>query len=139
MKHGKLPLGMTACLLTLACLLSLFSACGKEENGGKPTEEVTVVTDEYPDDLGAFDFGNKKFKVLSVASQEGTYTTFDIPEDYQGDQVDDAVFSRNRIIEKRFNIVFDSYTAGDEGGTPGSRSAITVCGRRRLLRRRTGI
>ena len=100
--------------------MSLFTACGKK-NETKTTEEVTNGTDEYPDDLGAFDFGNEKFKVLSVASREGTYTTF--PEDFQGDQVDDAVYSRNRIIEQRFNVVFDSYTAGDEGGTPG----YTVC------------
>ena len=122
MKHRKLPLGITACLLTLACLMSLFTACG-QKNETKTTEEVTNGADEYPDDLGAFDFGNEKFKVLSVASREGTYTTFDVPEDYQGDQVDDAVYSRNRIIEQRFNVVFDGYTAGDEGGTPG----YTVC------------
>ena len=57
MKHRKLPLGITACLLTLACLMSLFTACGKK-NETKTTEEVTNGTDEYPDDLGVFDFGN---------------------------------------------------------------------------------
>ena len=122
MKHRKLPLEIAAYLLALACLMSLFTACTKQ-TGDKTTEEVTDGADEYPDDLGAFDFGNEKFKVLSVAAQEGTYTTFDVPDGYRGDQVDDAVYSRNRIIEKRFNIVFDSYTTGDEGGTPG----YTVC------------
>ena len=50
MKHRKLPLGITACLLTLACLKSLFTDCGKK-NENNTTEEVTNGTDEYPDDL----------------------------------------------------------------------------------------
>lgn len=124
MKNKNLWFGIRAGLLALSCLLPLVS-CSRPAKGNDPqtTTGAGGETNAYPDDLGSFDFGNEKFKVLSVASQEGTYTAFDFAEDYQGDQVDDAVFSRNRIIEKRFNVVFDSYTAADEGGTPG----YTVC------------
>ena len=65
MKHRKLPLEIAAYLLALACLMSLFTACVKQ-TGDKTTEEVTDGTDEYPDDLGAFDFGNEKFKLVDA-------------------------------------------------------------------------
>lgn len=124
MKNKNLWFGIMVCLLALFCLLPLVS-CSQpaKENGSQNTTGAGNETQEYLDDLGSFDFGKETFKVLSVASQEGTYTAFDFPEDHQGDQVDDAVFSRNRVIEKRFNVLFDSHTVADESGTPG----YTVC------------
>ncbi len=79
--------------------------------GTNPGTDPGGDSDKYLDDLEPynFDFDSAIFKVLSVESKEGTYTRFDMWE-LTGDIVDDAVYTRNRIIESRFNIILDSHT-----------------------------
>jgi len=52
------------------------------ETSKPPEAPATPPSDprEYVDDLGEFNFGGNVFKVLSVASQEGTYTRFDLAD-----------------------------------------------------------
>lgn len=124
MRKSKNPLlGIAACLLALSCLLP-FASCGKSDagKGNKPANDSGSEEEkEFSDDLGSFDFGGDTFKVLSVESTAGTYTAFDFAEgEYDTtDHVDSAVYSRNRVIERRFNILFESYTEGQSGDKAG--------------------
>ncbi len=105
MNLKKLPIRLLLLLLALACVLPAMVSCKKNKGKGGSQED----SGNYLDDLGSFDFGNQTFKVLSVESQEGTYTLFDIKEE-TADPVDAAVYKRNRIIESRFNIILDGHT-----------------------------
>ena len=105
MNLKKLPIRLLLLLLALACVLPAMVSCKKNKGNGGSQED----SGNYLDDLGSFDFENQTFKVLSVESQEGTYTLFDIKEE-TADPVDAAVYKRNRIIESRFNIILDGHT-----------------------------
>ncbi len=132
MNLKKMPIRILALLLALVCILPAMVACkeDKKPTGGSSTttsgtssgntpqggdsssgdgNSTTIVG--YKDDLDQYGFNYEEatFKVLSVESREGTYTRFDMPE-LTGELVDDAVYTRNRIIESRFNIILDSHT-----------------------------
>ena len=100
-------------LLTVSMILPVFASCkqkNKDNESNTVTTEQRIEAETYPDDLGTFNFNGNEFKVLSVEATEGTYTTFDVSGDNREDFVDDAVYRRNRIIENRFNVLFESYT-----------------------------
>ena len=101
-----------AFLLFISMLASLV-ACG----GDAPTADTTASADstapavtEEPDALEARklvddelpekDFGGKEFLILGEASKEKDMEI----EETTGDVVDDAVHSRNRMVEERFNV-----------------------------------
>lgn len=99
--------------LLLISMLASLAACG----GDAPTADTTASADttvpavtEEPDALEARklvddelpekDFGGKEFLILGEASKEKDMEI----EETTGDVVDDAVHSRNRMVEERFNV-----------------------------------
>ena len=101
-------------MLMLLLLVPFTVSCQNDtaesvETDSEKIEEETVAERKYLDDLGEFDFGGREFKVLSVTATTGTYTTFDV-DDYSGTMVDQSIYDRNREIEERFNVVFESDT-----------------------------
>ena len=113
MKNKRNNLLRILCLgIVILMLLPMVMSCKDKESN--ETETQAVVADEYLDDLGAYDFGGVDFVVLSVESQEGTYTLFDIQE-YNDSILDRSVYKRNREIEQRFNFKFDAHTEKQYG------------------------
>ncbi|MBO5203883.1 MAG: extracellular solute-binding protein [Clostridia bacterium] len=90
--------------LVTVMLLPLLFSCKKGDGGNETTGNVN--SDRlYLDDLGEFDFGGYEYNVLSITSEEGTYTKFDVDE-ITSAVLDNSIFYRNREIEERFNVKF---------------------------------
>ena len=95
---------MISLLLALLTASSLMS-CGSEGKAPESTDAGTTKTDEettseytYPDE----NFDGYEFKFYSPDTQFGCYVRMDF-EEQSGEQLDDAVYARNRRIEDRFN------------------------------------
>ncbi len=96
-------------MLISACALLFSCGGGGEEgaNGGeyeqKKYEEDSIYYERslISDDLETEDFGGREFRI--VTHQPGE---FDIPEEErnQGNLIKDAMFARNELVEKRFNV-----------------------------------
>ncbi len=100
----------------LACLMlaGSFTACGETNEEPVATETPTAavtelaseteVTDDLPDTL---DYGEDEVVILST-DREG-WTSGEIAvERMNGDLVNDTVFERNKYVEERLNIRFNS-------------------------------
>ena len=119
MKQKKRSLSFICLMLAVLMLLPLMFSCKKEEE--VTGDETTAETAEYLDDLGEFDFDGYEFKTLSITSEEGTYTKFDV-EELSSSVLDNAIYYRNREIESRFNVVLKS----EEDTYPKCNSALTT-------------
>ena len=96
--------------LILAALLAL-PACGDQK---KPSVVTTAPTEsqssadavtELSDNLGDYNFGGETFSIYTRTTPL-FYPYLDRQEE-TGDLIDDAVYSRNRKLEERFNFTFD--------------------------------
>ncbi len=113
MKHIR----VCAVLMALI-LLSTFvcTSCGESDENGPDTVAGTIeepATDDPYKTLDLptkMDFGNYRFSVLTVEA-DGLYTEFDV-EGYNSDPVNDAIYSRNRVLEDRFHVVFETAQDG---------------------------
>lgn len=114
MKHCRLICLILACVL---CLVPLAS-CAKSDDPGKNdvtgsvslNEEDTSdphATLDLPDDL---DFKDYTFRVLTVDSTS-LYTMFDV-DGITGDPINDAIYERDRILENRFHVRFETASDG---------------------------
>ncbi len=103
--------------LLLAVLLLTGCQAGEAEtlsetDGTTPMDPVAEVeteagTEALMDDLGEFDFGGYTYRVMSCESGgEDIYTFFD--QELTGEILGDSLYLRNREIEERFNIQFES-------------------------------
>jgi len=63
------------------------------------------VSDPYEDDIGKYDFGGEKFRILTNENTSVHYN-LDIREE-TGDILNDEIYRRNRSIEERFNLIID--------------------------------
>jgi len=108
-------------LLIISILSALFflsfAGCSKGETDIKETaadinapaeddtQEEQNATSIYDDELGEFDFGGKEFRITTWPPENTPWMTviFDMEEE-TGDLVNDAIYSRNRKIEQRFNV-----------------------------------
>lgn len=103
--YQKRKLISAACIVTVALMLMPLLLSCKKENDTNDTTGTEATTKEYLDDLGEFDFGGYEFNVLSVTSEDGTYTKFDVNE-VSSMSLDNSIYYRNREIESRFNVKF---------------------------------
>ena len=96
----------------LAALTLALASCGQTGSGdGETTEpagttettepEETVDT-RYVPDLEVRDFGDKTLRILSYECPNIHYTM--VPEEETGDTINDALFARNRDIEKNCGV-----------------------------------
>lgn len=101
-------------IVLLLSAVMLFTGCGK--NGGSINTAVSTGDDlpaeetaapELKPDLPELDLGGRDFRFLvkMEGTESGRWTAHDIyVEEQTGEVVNDAVYSRNRIVEDRFNI-----------------------------------
>lgn len=114
----KRKLKITVSLILMIFILTAVLYSCKTENAKKETanlnteapetfaEQETVATEEdrsIADDLGEFDFGGYEFKIYNRIYIGFADYRLDF-EGYTGDVYQDAVFTRNRAIEDRFNV-----------------------------------
>ena len=96
----------------LAALTLALASCGQTGSGdGETTEPAgtteTTETEEtvdtrYVPDLEVRDFGDKTLRILSYECPNIHYTM--VPEEETGDTINDALFARNRDIEKNCGV-----------------------------------
>lgn len=130
------PVNILYYLLAFCLLLPILTACNNETEKKQEFTDSQTVTETaaetkspYEDDLGEFNFEGRSFRVFSVSNNDANVTNFlmkfDI-EEQTGDLVYDALYTRNRQIEERFNIIFeDSYSDVFDGPTKELRSIVT--------------
>ena len=107
----------TAILLVLIFIAALIlGACsdapqesGAETSAADETAAPETENDSLTDDLPGLDFDGADYTVLCRSEQEYEVYT----EEQSGDTVNDAVYSRNRAVEDRFNINIKAHS------TPG--------------------
>ncbi|MBO5648886.1 MAG: hypothetical protein J6S76_03120, partial [Clostridia bacterium] len=101
-----------AWLLALCAVMPMAISCGDDsgKNPGTTTankKETETIDENDPyadrllvsDDLGEYDFGKYKYRIMSADGLGGDYF---IEED-GADVIDSAVYRRNRAVEERFN------------------------------------
>ena len=106
---------MKRILAVLLMALLLFVSCGQaaEVPAAAPAAEVTAADEEtqtvteieiFPDLPDGLDFGGKTFNILCNEYPVPGWTQFDIDaEELNGSPVNDAVFTRNSLIEEKYN------------------------------------
>ena len=84
-----------------------------EEAETEPEEDMDS-RQSIPDDLPDVKYDGEKFMVLTEAYLAGfDYTTEILAEDLTGDNLNDAVYNRNVLIEDRFDVKFGVETASN--------------------------
>lgn len=110
-------------LLMLASAVSCGSSADteKDDTSGNTEESTTGEETEktVTDDLGDIRFDGEEFNIYLAYPIE----TMDIEEE-TGDNVDDAIYERNRAVEERLGIKL-SFTKGGFGTDGGSQSSAT--------------
>ena len=118
---------------TLLCALllagaALLASCG--ESAAQPEDGTAATNDPVPqesetedgtpeDPVPAKDFGGKTFTVLTSSST--TQHTNVAYNTQTGEVLDDALYSRTKAVEEKFNITFaDDYVPGDAGAANDS-------------------
>ena len=105
---------LTTILLLIAMLLPLASCGNGGTNNVETTDNVSAETDttgdaaaesettrlDYPDDLPEKDFGGASYTVLGDDGMHGYFYW----EEMTGDPLDDALYTRDRRVEDRFNV-----------------------------------
>lgn len=121
-------------ILTVVCVLSaLFSSCsGGAENSGEENNKNGKTETENPEDgsgvrekeiipdyLPESDFGGYEFNVLAFDSTVQAYAAFisyDIyTEEMNGEPINDAVYTRNRYVEDKYNCAIKETKSADDG------------------------
>ena len=131
----KLTLRTLCASLASLMLIPLLVSCGSDttsvsdDTTAAGTEAITTeaVTgrEAIDDELGEYDFNGYEFRIATCNNASDFYYI----EEETGDVVDDAVYSRNRTVEERFNckikvisdtghreteIITNSVSAGDD-------------------------
>lgn len=114
------------CLLILSAVLPLLSCGG---SGGGDIPEVAGSTEEqkdeaqpaanslYSDDLPEMDFGGGKFVMLSFTNLDTVHINLLI-ETQTGEVADDSIYLANRLVQDRFNAVFEQILTTDYNTVP---------------------
>ena len=114
--------------LVMTILLSAsITACGgdtgtlSDDTAPNAKETQTGAVTEIVVPLPEIDYGGLEYKILTAAEQwQGFYNA-----DQTGDQVDDAVFARNKAVEERYNITLDYVVYnGWSAGTKDVKTAL---------------
>ena len=114
---------IAAVLLASLLTAPLFASCGSEggdlpastspvqaqEAPAEAAEETEPETTEIPDGLPETDFGGRKFNLAVRSSRIYDFFT----EEQNGEAQNDALFSRNRTVEERFNVTL-AFTQYDD-------------------------
>ena len=121
------------CFLLLLCmLLPMAFACSKDEEGGveessvsdveSSTESETENKYDVYDNLGDVDLGGRKITIASV-DRSWYDDEIDVARN-TGNIVNDAIYKRNMLVEKRMNINIESIRLGNRGNDSGIQYAV---------------
>ena len=108
---------LMALLLTLLAVIPLFVGCSNNANNPANTKsgETAAETDPYddgvPDDL---DYEGRVFTIGAPWPDNWGMEMYDRTEQ-SGDTINDAIYNRNRSLEKRFNITIEAIQLGETG------------------------
>jgi len=85
----------------------------ENENNNEPgaADERADSVVIYTDDLGEFDFGGREFSMFTRLNPR--YTSSINVEEQIGEHFHDAMYTRNRKLEERFNFTFSELMAED--------------------------
>ncbi|MCQ2433225.1 MAG: hypothetical protein MJ175_11535 [Clostridia bacterium] len=117
MEKSSFKTRASASALLLSLLAASLAACGSgtevpaDQNGIQTTTAIAAENEnaepdiydarkQISDDLPEADFGGAEYRIFCYGGNGSMY--YEIPEE-TGDVIDDAVLSRNRTIEERFN------------------------------------
>lgn len=98
-------------LIILSSMLASFASCGDslpsndKDPAGTGSDQTSADTSSAEPEyvFPKLDCGNETFNILNPESIWGMYTYLDFDQQ-TGDQLDDAVYIRNRKIEDQFNV-----------------------------------
>ena len=94
---------LAAVCAAMICLLPLAS-CKKDNGNGKDTRESIDLDNGDGYDYGSLDCDNGDFTFLQCDEDRWNMKTALAPAEETGDEVTDAVFSRNKKIETLYNV-----------------------------------
>ncbi len=114
-------------LLLLAAMLATTACGGSSGNSGNDTDtqpsDDTVVEDQGYDFQGK-DFNEYEFNILNLDVQYGCYVRVDF-EEQTGEQLDEAVYKRNRFVEEQLNFNFNEIIL--ERGSEWNTGQQAIC------------
>ncbi|MBQ8508757.1 MAG: extracellular solute-binding protein [Clostridia bacterium] len=98
-------------LILLASMLAGTVSCGGTTPSGSEDTTASTTADTTTEMEEAYDFPEldmkgESLRILNSSTTWGFYTTLDLDES-TGEALDDAVYSRNRNFEERYNVVLD--------------------------------
>ncbi len=86
---------------------SMADSTSTEVSGDLVVQSETETQEVVNDDLGEHDFGGYEYKILAPSVDSMTWITPNLnSEEMTGEALNDAVYTRNRAIEERFNMKF---------------------------------
>lgn len=110
---------LLALILVGAALIS--SGCKKAQKDSASTDgNVSSDTDEYTKDLAAADYDGYNFRILIRPGK----TSDQYLEEKTGDVVDDAVYTRNKLVESMYNITISATESSDSGSETDALNSI---------------
>lgn len=125
---------LLALLLALLCILPLIVACqdtpgdsSATTNGESGSPEAT--TDPFDDHVPEYDFEEREFFIMAPGGWGNTY--FD-REEMTDETINDAIYTRNRLLENRFNITIRSENHGSTGTQASAFQTFKVSGEDRV-------
>ncbi len=108
-------------ILSLLCITVLASCGDTSADAGNvtsaPVDSTAPATEaetefRYTDNLGEMRFGGAEYRVRTIENLN--VTSYMNVEEQSGDTLDDAIYTRNRTIEERFDITFVETLAEDD-------------------------
>ncbi len=95
-------------LLMIVTTILTLASCANTDGETGTTKDFGAPDKEYLDNLGEHDLGGYTVKfAVSEADQDGFHKRSIIAEADTGDDVDSAVYARNKTVEARFNCVIE--------------------------------
>jgi len=118
----------TAMLLALLTLMSFAASCSGDNSGSAADTTAqnadttaapeTTTDDPLNDNLPEVKYDGYEFRIYTYADYDSTYA----PEAENGDVVNDAVYSRNRAVEERFDVAIRTVNSGKTSVTDHIKS-----------------
>lgn len=125
---GKITALLLALMLTAGMLVSCGGSADTAETTTAAANEISdtaeTTTAQLTDSLPERDFGGKDFIFVTRDTASSWLNPIIAAESLNGEVLNDAVFTRNRSVEERFNvsIIQNSKPSGDRDGL--TRNAI---------------
>lgn len=129
----KRRIALILCLTLAFMSAAVFLSCSGEGKPASPIDSEAVSTeaettaDPLADNLPERSFGGYEFRFYTCLDAGSLY----VPEAENGDVVNDAAYSRNRMVEERFDIRFvpvDSGAADTSKHTAAIKTSILAGG-----------